>query len=167
MAIEPGTRLGSYEILGSLGAGGMGEVYRAKDTKLGREVAIKVLPSALAQDPERLARFEREAKLLATLNHAHIGAIYGLDDYYMTGDITVAALNAVPVETGASFAAGNPRMLFEGDYFAGPQGGLNYDVSPDGQRFLMIQNSADASARPKIVVVENWAEELERLATRQ
>jgi Tol biopolymer transport system component len=81
MAIEPGTGLGPYEILGSLGAGGMGEVYRAKDTKLGREVAIKTLPSALAQDPERLARFEREAKLLATLNHAHIGAIYGLDEH--------------------------------------------------------------------------------------
>jgi Tol biopolymer transport system component len=81
MALAAGTRLGAYEISGSLGAGGMGEVYRATDTKLGREVAIKTLPSALAKDTERLARFEREAKLLAALNHAHIAAIYGLDEH--------------------------------------------------------------------------------------
>jgi serine/threonine protein kinase len=79
MAFAAGTRLGVYEITGTLGAGGMGEVYRAKDTKLGREVAIKTLPSALANDADRLARFEREAKLLAALNHAHIAAVYGLD----------------------------------------------------------------------------------------
>jgi serine/threonine-protein kinase len=79
MAFAAGTRLGVYEINGSLGAGGMGEVYRARDTKLGREVAIKTLPSALANDRDRLARFEREAKLLAALNHAHIAAVYGLD----------------------------------------------------------------------------------------
>jgi len=81
MALAAGTRFGPYEIAGSLGAGGMGEVYRATDTKLGREVAIETLPGALAQDPDRLARFEREAKLLAALNHAHIGAIYGLDEH--------------------------------------------------------------------------------------
>jgi eukaryotic-like serine/threonine-protein kinase len=81
MALAAGTRLGAYEITGSLGAGGMGEVYRATDTKLAREVAIKTLPSALAKDTERLARFEREAKLLAALNHAHIAAIYGLDEH--------------------------------------------------------------------------------------
>jgi serine/threonine protein kinase len=81
MPIAAGTRFGSYEITGSLGAGGMGEVYRATDTKLGREVAIKTLPSALAKDTDRLARFEREAKLLAALNHAHIAAIYGLDEH--------------------------------------------------------------------------------------
>jgi eukaryotic-like serine/threonine-protein kinase len=63
--IDIGSRLGPYEITGAIGAGGMGEVYRATDTKLGRDVAIKVLPAELAQDPERLARFEREAKLLA------------------------------------------------------------------------------------------------------
>jgi Tol biopolymer transport system component len=81
MALEAGTRLGAFEITGSLGAGGMGEVYRATDTKLGREVAIKTLPSALAGDADRLARFEREAKLLAALNHAHIAAVYGLDEH--------------------------------------------------------------------------------------
>jgi Tol biopolymer transport system component len=74
-----GTRLGSYEIVTRIGAGGMGEVYRATDTKLGREVAIKVLPSELAGDPERLARFEREAKLLASLNHPNIAHVYGFE----------------------------------------------------------------------------------------
>jgi serine/threonine-protein kinase len=79
MTLAVGTRLGAYEITGQVGAGGMGEVYRARDTKLGREVAIKTLPTALAKDVERLARFDREAKLLAALNHAHIAAVYGLD----------------------------------------------------------------------------------------
>ena len=81
MALGVGTRLGSYEITGPLGTGGMGEVYRATDTRLGRDVAIKTLPATLASDQDRLARFEREAKLLAALNHAHIGAIYGLDEH--------------------------------------------------------------------------------------
>src|SRR5262245_40200347 len=79
MSPGPGTRIGSYEIVGALGAGGMGEVYRARDTNLGRDVAIKVLPEAFAQDPERVARFEREAKTLASLNHPHIAQIYGLE----------------------------------------------------------------------------------------
>ena len=79
MSLTPGTRLGPYEIVCALGAGGMGEVYRAKDTKLGRAVAVKVLPEALAADPDRIARFEREAKALAALNHPHIAQIYGLE----------------------------------------------------------------------------------------
>jgi Tol biopolymer transport system component len=74
------TKLGPYEIIAPIGAGGMGEVYRAKDTKLEREVAIKVLPPAVAQDPERLARFEREAKVLASLNHPNIAQIYGIEE---------------------------------------------------------------------------------------
>jgi eukaryotic-like serine/threonine-protein kinase len=81
MVLAAGTRLGNYEITGPLGVGGMGEVYRATDAKLGRAVAIKTLPAALASDKDRLARFEREAKLLAALNHAHIAAIYGLDEH--------------------------------------------------------------------------------------
>src|SRR5881398_1703618 len=75
-----GTRLGVYEITDSLGAGGMGEVYRARDTKLGRDVAIKMLPRAVTSDPDRLARFEREAHILAALNHPNICAIYGLEE---------------------------------------------------------------------------------------
>ena len=80
MELSAGTRLGPYEILAPLGAGGMGEVYRATDTKLGRDVAIKVLPSEMAGDAERLARFQREAHLLASLNHPHIAAIHGLEE---------------------------------------------------------------------------------------
>jgi serine/threonine-protein kinase len=79
MSLGPGARLGPYEIVSAIGAGGMGEVYRATDTNLGRQVAIKVLPEVLATDPERLARFEREAKTLASLNHPHIAQIYGLE----------------------------------------------------------------------------------------
>lgn len=74
-----GSTLSNYRITGSLGAGGMGEVWRAEDTNLGREVAIKVLPEELAAEPERIARFEREARTLASLNHPCIGAIYGLE----------------------------------------------------------------------------------------
>ena len=79
MSLSAGTRLGQYEILGPIGAGGMGEVYRARDTKLHREVAIKVLPDMLANDPERLARFSREAQVLAALNHPNIAHIHGLE----------------------------------------------------------------------------------------
>ena len=80
MALVPGARLGPYEIVSLLGRGGMGEVYRATDTKLGREVALKILPDAFTNDPDRLARFRREAQVLASLNHPHIGAIYGLEE---------------------------------------------------------------------------------------
>jgi serine/threonine protein kinase/WD40 repeat protein len=80
MSLTAGTRIGSYEILSSLGAGGMGEVYRARDSKLKREVAIKVLPPDVANDRERLARFQREAEVLASLNHPHIAQIYGIED---------------------------------------------------------------------------------------
>ena len=79
MPLTIGSRLGSYEIQSALGAGGMGEVYRARDTKLGREVAIKVLPEAWAFDADRAARFEREAQVLASLNHPHIATLYGTD----------------------------------------------------------------------------------------
>ena len=75
-----GQRLGIYQIQAFIGRGGMGEVYRARDTKLGREVAIKILPRVFTTDPDRLARFEREARVLASLNHPHIGAIYGLEE---------------------------------------------------------------------------------------
>src|ERR1700726_3578875 len=79
MPILTGGRLGPYEILSAIGAGGMGEVYQAHDTKLGRDVAIKVLAEAFAHDPERLSRFQREAKMLAALNHPNIATIYGLE----------------------------------------------------------------------------------------
>src|SRR6267378_1148610 len=80
MALNSGTRIGQYEVLGPLGAGGMGEVYRARDTKLGRDVALKILPDAFASDPDRLARFQREAQVLASLNHPNIAHIHGLEE---------------------------------------------------------------------------------------
>ena len=79
MSLNPGTRLGSYEVLGPLGAGGMGEVYRARDTRLDREVKLKVLPESFALDAERVARFDREARTLASLNHPHIAQVHGFE----------------------------------------------------------------------------------------
>jgi serine/threonine protein kinase len=96
MPLVAGTRLGPYEIIAPLGAGGMGEVYRARDTKLGRDVALKVLPDALARDQERLARFEREAKVLASLNHPNIAQIYGVED---SGDVRALVMELVPGAT--------------------------------------------------------------------
>ena len=80
MALAVGARLGPYEVIAQIGAGGMGEVYRARDTKLNRDVALKVLPDTFAADPDRLARFRREAQVLASLNHPNIAAIYGFED---------------------------------------------------------------------------------------
>jgi len=96
MSLAAGHRLGPYEILAPIGAGGMGEVYRARDTKLGREIALKVLPEVFSRDPERLARFEREARLLASLNHASIGAIHGLENF---DGVRFLVLELIPGET--------------------------------------------------------------------
>src|SRR4051794_17427716 len=91
-----GTRLGVYEIIAPLGAGGMGEVYRARDAKLQRDVAIKILPEFFVANPERIARFEREAQLLAALNHPHIASIYGLEH---TGTSQFLVMELVEGET--------------------------------------------------------------------
>src|ERR1700751_5310864 len=101
MTLSAGDKLGPYEILASIGAGGMGEVYRAKDTKLEREVAIKVLPAALAQDPERLARFEREAKVLAALNHPNIAQIYGVEQSALVMELVEGETLAARLKKGA------------------------------------------------------------------
>ena len=85
MAVSTGTRLGSYEFLTPIGAGGMGEVWKARDTKLGRDVALKILPELFASDPDRLSRFQREAQVLASLNHPNIAAIYGIEDFRSGG----------------------------------------------------------------------------------
>ena len=108
MTLQPGDRLGPYEVRSALGAGGMGEVYRARDTKLGRDVAIKILPSHFTSDPDRLARFEREARVLASLNHPHIGAIYGLED---ADGVRALVLELVQGETLADRIARGPIPL--------------------------------------------------------
>jgi len=117
MALEPGTRLGTYEISAALGAGGMGEVYRARDTRLQRDVALKILPDVFASDPERLARFEREAQILASLNHPHIAAIYGLDEFRIGGSsepIRALVLELIEGETLADRIARGPLPFDEG-----------------------------------------------------
>src|ERR1700687_5834186 len=96
MALVSGTKLGPYEIVAPLGAGGMGEGYRARDTKLGREVALKLLPPLFTTDVDRVARFKNEARLLASLNHPHIGAIYGFED---AGNVPALVLELVEGDT--------------------------------------------------------------------
>jgi serine/threonine-protein kinase len=96
MGLSPGTRFGAFEILDAIGAGGMGEVYRARDTKLKRDVAIKVLPEAFGGDPDRVARFQREAEPLASLNHPNIAAIYGVEE---SGDLRAIVMELVEGES--------------------------------------------------------------------
>ena len=108
--LAPGSRIASYEVLALLGTGGMGEVYRARDLKLGREVAIKLLPDQFAHDPDRLARFQREAQVLASLNHPNIAAIYGLE---ATEETKALILELVPGETLSDWTSRRPIPLEE------------------------------------------------------
>jgi hypothetical protein len=110
VSLTPGTRVGPFEIVAPLGAGGMGEVYRARDTRLGRDVAVKALPTVFAQDPDRLARFEREAKLLASLSHPNIAGIHGLEEVAGTPYLV---LEFVEGETLADRLARGPLPIDE------------------------------------------------------
>src|SRR6476620_11635535 len=131
------TRVGAYEILSALGAGGMGEVYRARDTKLGRDVALKVIPDTFALDPDRVSRFEREAQVLASLNHPHIAAIYGFED---SGQTHALVLELVEGETLAERIARGPmpidealpvaRQIAEALEAAHEQGIIHRDLKP-------------------------------------
>jgi hypothetical protein len=138
-ALAAGSRLGAYEVVGLLGAGGMGEVYRAQDTKLGRAVALKILPDAWAGDLDRLTRFKREAKALAAL--------------FVVGVKTRPNIElSSPIEVRRTFADGGP---------ATPR---NFDITPDGRflavPFLGIQSAAGST--PQFQVVLNWIEELKQ-----
>ena len=137
MSLSPGTRLGPYEILAPLGAGGMGEVYRARDTRLGREVAVKVLPQTLAADPERMARFEREARLLASLNHTNIAAVHGLEESSSTRALVMELVEgstlAERLERGAlglDEALPIARQIAEALEFAHERGIIHRDLKP-------------------------------------
>ena len=137
MTMEPGTQLGHYTIASLIGAGGMGEVYRATDTKLKRDVAVKVLPSEVASDPERLARFQREAEVLASLNHPNIAAIYGLED---AGDTKALVMELVEGPTLADRIAQGPipvdealpiaKQIAEALEAAHEQGIIHRDLKP-------------------------------------
>jgi serine/threonine protein kinase len=131
MALSAGTRLGPYEILAPLGAGGMGEVYRARDTKLDRDVAIKVLPAALAQHPDRLARFERKAKVLASLNHPNIAIIHGLEDRAIVMELVEGLADRLkagplPLEEALTIA----RQVAEALEAAHEKGIIHRDLKP-------------------------------------
>ena len=137
MALTLGTRLGPYEVTAQIGAGGMGEVYRATDTNLKRAVAIKVLPAAVAADAERLARFQREAEVLASLNHPNIAAIYGLQRSDGTTALVMELVEgdtlrewlqrALPLERGLGIA----RQVLEALGAAHRTGVVHRDLKPE------------------------------------
>src|SRR5881628_1745097 len=113
MPLNSGTRIGTYQITGPLGAGGMGEVYRARDTRLGREVAVKVLPSALASDPERLKRFEREARSASSLNHPNIVTIYDIGSADSVSYIAMELVQGEPLRALLTKGALPTRLLLQ------------------------------------------------------
>jgi serine/threonine protein kinase len=163
MPLAPSARLGSYEILSSIGAGGMGEVYRARDTKLGRDVAIKVLPDAFAHDAERMARFEREAQVLASLNHPNIATIHGLEESNGVRALVmelvegptladrIAQQGPLPVDEALALA----KQIAEGLEYAHEKGVIHRDlkpanikVTPDGTVKLLDFGLAKAVEEP-------------------
>ena len=163
MPLEPGTTLGPYRVTAKIGEGGMGEVWQARDTTLDRDVALKVLPEAFTSDPDRLARFEREAKVLASLNHPNIGSIYGLEE---AEGVRALVLELVEGPTLADRIAHGPIPLDEALPIANQIAEALADASParsrDGGRRpaparLAPPQRAESAQRAAVVVAsEAW-----------
>jgi len=180
LALTPGTRLGPHEIAAQIGVGGMGEVYRATDTNLGRDVAITVLPESVARDPERLARFDREARTLAALNHPNIAQIHGLERSADTIALVMEwvegptladriAQGAIPVDEALPIA----KPIAEALEAAHEQGIIHRDlkpanikVRPDGTVKVLdfgLAKAMEPASVTRLNLVLNWFEELRRL----
>src|SRR5262249_1888461 len=137
MALAPGTKIGVYDVVAAIGAGGMGEVFRARDRTLNRDVALKVLPGAFALDPERMARFRREAQVLASLNHPNVAAIYGFDESsgvpalvleFVDGPTLADRIAQGPIPVGETLAIA--RQIAEACEAAPEQGIVHRDLKP-------------------------------------
>src|SRR4026207_2548160 len=144
MPLAAGTRFGPYEILASIGSGGMGEVYRAHDTKLGRDVAVKVLPEEFVRDPERMARFEREAQVLASFNHPHIATIYGLEEGALVMELVEGPTLAeriggrvMPLDEALPIA----KQIAEGLEYAHEKGIVHRDLKPTNVKLTAHGNA--------------------------
>jgi len=179
MALPPGTRIGPYEVVTLLGTGGMGEVYRATDRRLGRDVAVKVLPEAKHASPERAARFEREARLLASINHPNIATIHGLEDLDGSGVIVMELVDGPSLAdliargpVGVAESARIASQIAEGMSSAHARGIVHRDlkpsnvrIAPDGRVKILDLGLAKMIARDSGTALEHMApEDAETLA---
>jgi hypothetical protein len=160
MTLAPGTRRGSFEVLSPLGAGGMGEVYRARDTRLGRDVAIKTLPEELGRESERLVRFQREARLLAALNHPNIAAIYGIEE--AEGDHYLILDQRGPRDPLSQWRPMDVGRVSESKLDLGgrPDHPREYGVSPDGNEIIAMRTALPPEPERQLAITSHWLQTL-------